>query len=126
MKLTYSIDKQRGLILVTAQGCVAFDDVRDHQDRLLTDPDFDASFDQVIDTIKATRLEISGDEAEILAKRPIFSHGSRRAFVASETHIFGVGRMMEIYSEGLGFADVEVFYSMDDALKWLGKAEEKK
>lgn len=39
--------------------------------------------------------------------------------VASEPHIFGRGRMMEIYHEGLGYADVGVFHSMDEALKWL-------
>jgi hypothetical protein len=34
-------------------------------------------------------------------------------------HIFGMGRMMEIYHEGLGYAEVEVFHSMDEAVKWL-------
>jgi hypothetical protein len=37
------------------------------------------------------------DEAGILAKRPIVSSESRRAFVAVKAHIFGLGHMMEIY-----------------------------
>jgi hypothetical protein len=47
------------------------------------------------------------------------------AFVATEPHIFGLGRMLEIYREGLGYADVQVFYSMDKALKWIEREEEK-
>jgi hypothetical protein len=116
------------LILTTAQWRVTFDEIRDHQDRLLADPDFDARFDQLIDTTAATKFEISAKEARTLAKRRIFSPESRRAFVATDPHIFGLGRMMEIYREGLEYADVEVFASIDEALKWLErfKREEKK
>lgn len=32
---------------------------------------------------------------------------------------------MEIYHEGLEYAEVEMFYSMDKALKWLERGEEK-
>jgi hypothetical protein len=124
MKVTYSIDKQRRLILTIAEGCVMFYDVRGHQDRLLVDPDFDASFDQLIDTTPATKFDISADEARILAERRIVSQESRRAFVATEPHIFGLGRMMEIYHERLEYADVHVFHHVDEALKWLERQED--
>jgi hypothetical protein len=119
MNVRYVIDKRRRLISTVAAGCVVFGDIRDHQDRLLADADFDPSFDQLIDTIPAREFDISADEAEILAGRRIVSPESRRAFVAIKPHIFGLGRMMEIYHEGLRYADVEVFHSMDEALKWL-------
>jgi hypothetical protein len=118
-KVSYSINKERRLILTIAEGCVRFDDIKDHQDRLLADPDFDVSFDQLIDTIPAEEIHISADEARIIAGRPIVSPDSRRAFVAIKPHIFGLGRMMAIYHAGFGLADAEVFYSMDEALKWL-------
>ena len=102
-----------------------FDDVRSHQDRLLVDPDFDVSYDQLIDTIPATRFDISAEEARILAERRIVSPESRRAFVAIRPHIFGLGRMMEAYHEDLGYADCHVFNSMDEALKWLEREEKK-
>ena len=102
-----------------------FDAVKGHQDRLLADPDFDANFDQLIDMTSVTTIDISGDEARILAHRRIVSPKSRRAFVATKPDIFGLGRMMEIYHEDVGHAEVEVFYSMDEALKWLGREEEK-
>jgi len=121
----YSIDKQRRLILTTAEGSVMFDDIRGHQDRLLADPDFDASFDQLIDTTAVTKFDISANEARILAERPIVSPASRRAFVATEPYIFGIARMMEAYHEGLKCADIQVFYSRAEALKWLEEEEEK-
>lgn len=125
LKVKSSIDKHRRLIVTIAEGRVTFDDVRGHQDRLLADPDFDASFDQLIDATTTTSFDISADEARILATRRIVSPESRRAFIATKPHIFGLGRMMEIYHENLGYADVHVFYSMDEALKWLERGEEK-
>jgi hypothetical protein len=114
------------LILSTAEGRVTFDDVRDHQERLLADPDFDPSFDQLLDMTAATKFEISADEARTLARRRMLSPESRRAFVATAPHIFGLGRMMEIYREGMEYAEVRVFYSMDEALEWLTSAEREK
>jgi hypothetical protein len=124
MRVRYSIDKQRRLILTTAEGALTFDDIKGHQDLLLADPDFDASFDQLIDATNALRFGISADEARILAERRIVTPESRRAFVATEPHIFGLARMMEIYREGREYAEVHVFYSMDEALKWLEKGKE--
>jgi hypothetical protein len=121
MNVRYSIDKQRRLILTIGEGSVRFDDIRGHQDRLLADRDFDVSFDQLIDTTAVTTFDISASEARILAERRIVSAESRRAFVATQSHIFGLGRMMQVYHEPLG--DVQVFYSMDEALKWLENAD---
>jgi hypothetical protein len=125
MKLQSFIDKQGRLIRTSVEGRVTFDDVKEHQDRLLADPGFDASFDQLIDTTTASKFDISADDARVLATRRIFSPDSRRAFVATEAHIFGLARMMEIYREGLEYAEVEVFYSLNEALKWLSREEAK-
>jgi hypothetical protein len=125
LKVRYSIDKQRRLVVTTAEGSVMFHDIRGHQDRLLADPDFDASFDQLIDTTPAAKFDISADEAKILAQRRIVSPESRRAFVATVPHIYGLGRMMKVYHEDLEYAAVQVFYSMDEALKWLERDQEK-
>ena len=84
MKVRYSIDKQQRLILTTAEGIVMFDDIKGHQDRLLADPDFDATFDQLIDATAAAKIGISTAEARVLAERRIVSPESRRAFVATK------------------------------------------
>jgi hypothetical protein len=123
MPLQYSIDKKRRLVLTSADGCVTFDDVRGHQDRLLADPKFDASFDQLIDTTLTTKFDISAGQARTLAERRIFSSESRRAMVAPKPHIFAMGRMMEVYHQNFRDTESRVFYSMDEALNWLEKGE---
>jgi hypothetical protein len=67
MTVRHSIDKQRRLVVSTAEGLVTFDDVRGHQDRMLADPDFDASFDQLFDATSATKVDLSADEIRTLA-----------------------------------------------------------
>jgi hypothetical protein len=119
MKVTYSIDKRRRLITTTAEGCVMFDDISDHQNRLLADPNFDLSFDQLIDTTPATKFDLSAEEAKILAARPVVSPDSRRALVAAKPHIYGLGRMMQVYHLELGYSEVQVFHSLGEALSWL-------
>jgi hypothetical protein len=96
---------------------VTFGAARRHQDRLVADPEFDPSFDQLIDATRVTKVDISADEVRTLAQRHIFSLKSRRALVATKPDVFGVGRMMEIYHEDVGHTEVEVFYSMEEALK---------
>jgi hypothetical protein len=125
MKVKYFIDKQRRLIRTTAEESIRFDDIRSHQDRLLADPDFDVSFDQLIDTTPAMKFDLSPDEARIIAERRIVSPKSRRAFVAIKPHIFGLGRMMEIHHTRLECAYAQVFYSMKEGLKWLEREEER-
>lgn len=120
MSARYSINKSQRLVVSVGEGEVRFDEMRDHQNRLLADPDFDPTFDQLIDGTRVTRIDASIDELRILDSRKVFSPESRRAFVATQPHIFGLGRMVEVYQEGL--SHVEVFYSMDEALNWLGKS----
>ena len=119
MPVRSSIDKQRRLILTEVVGCVKFHDVRAHQDRLIADPDFDPTFDQLIDTTPATMVDLTPTEAKLLAQRRIVSPESRRALVANTPYIYGLGRMMEVYHAILEYACVKVFHSVDEALKWL-------
>jgi hypothetical protein len=117
----YGFDKKRRLIVTTAEGCIVFNDIKSHQDRLLADPEFDPSLDQLIDTTPAMKFDLSADEARILAERHILSSNSRRAFVAVKPHIYGLGRIMKVYQEGSAHTAVEVFYSMYEALAWLAR-----
>ena len=120
MRVRYSTDKAQRLIISVGESVVGFHDIKDHQNRLRADPDFDPTFDQLIDAIRIDRLELTADEARILASRSLFSPGSRRALVAPKPAIFGLFRMMEVYHEGR--AEVHVFDSLDEALNWLGKS----
>jgi hypothetical protein len=122
LPVRYVIDKEHRLILTVGEGSVTASEIRNHQDRLLSDPDFDAAFNQLIDVTTATRFDMSVDEAREIARRPITSPSSRRAFVATQPHIFGFGRVMEAHHER--HAQVQVFYDRNEALKWLGINED--
>lgn len=116
------IDKAHQLVLTVGEGSVTYREIRDHQDRLLLDPDFDAKFNQLIDVTTADRFDMSADEARNVASRRIFSSASRRAFVASQAHIYGLGRLMQAHQEE--HTQVQVFSRRDEALKWLGISED--
>src|SRR5215472_2390701 len=125
MTIRSSIDKQRRLVLTKIEGCLTFDEARRHQDRLLADSEFDPSFNQLIDATSVTKVDLSADEARTIAQRHIFSPKSRRAIVSAKPVVFGIARMGEIYHEDAAHTEVEVFYSMEEALKWLGGEAEK-
>jgi len=118
LPVRYVIDKEHRLVISIGEGSVTYREVRDHQDQLLRDPDFDATFNQLADATIATRFDMSAEEARQIALRVIFSPTSRRAFVAAQPAIYGLGRLMEVHHERHGQA--QVFYDRDSALKWLG------
>jgi hypothetical protein len=120
MPVRYVIHKKLRLVLTIGEGAVTFDEIKAHQDRLLSDPDFDPSFNQLIDVTGATTLDLSAEEAKQIARRRIVSSGSRRAYVAKSPHIFGMGRLMEVYHEQHAEVEVHIFDDRDAALKWLG------
>lgn len=118
MPVGYVIDKKHRLILTIGDGSVTVSEIRNHQDRLLSDPDFDPAFNQLIDVTTATRFDMSVDEAKQVALRPIVSPKSKRAFVASKPAIYGLGRLMQVYHGRM--ARVRIFRDRNAAFKWLG------
>jgi hypothetical protein len=121
MPVRYVIDKESQLVVTTGLGRLTFAESLAHQDQLLNDPDFNSEFNQLIDLTAATSLDISVAEAKRLAMRNPFSSTSRRAFVATNPSIFGLGRLMEVYHEMSAVVSlVCVFYDLPSAMKWLG------
>ena len=121
MPVRYVIDKKLQLVVTTGWGQVTFAESLAHQDQLLNDPDFKSEFNQLINLTAATSLDISVAEAKRIAIRNPFSSTSRRAFVATNPSIFGLGRLMEAYHEMSAVVSlVCVFYDLPSALQWLG------
>ena len=107
-------------MVTVGEGGVTFREIQDHQDQLLADPAFDPSFNQLIDVIAATDLNLTVAEMKEVTRRRIVSSGSRRAFVASSIHILVIGRLMQTYHEQHHEVDVQIFQDRNEALKWLG------
>lgn len=121
MPCRYIIDKERLLVISVGWDRVSFAEIKAHREQLAGDPDFNPDFNQLVDGIAVTALDISMEEAKTIASGTVFSPKSRRAFVASSLIILGLARMMETYSRiGKGREEVKVFHDRDAALKWLG------
>lgn len=51
----------------------------------------------------------------------MFHPSSRRAVIATNPDVFGMGRMMDVYhSMATGRQNLRVFYDRASALQWLG------
>ena len=121
MPVRYVIDKERRLILTTAEGIATFAEIQAHQEQLLADPDLDRSFNQLIDVTAVKKLAMSVEEAKTIAWRAVLSPESRRAVIATEQSVYGMFRLMQTYHEQTaGHSHVGIFYDRDEALKWLG------
>lgn len=121
MPCRYVIDKERRLVITTGWDHLTFAEAKAHQDQLLIDPDFNPEFDQLIDFTAVTALDMSADEARMMARRGVYSPKSKRAFIAANPTIFGMGRLMGTHDEIAREPDqVGVFHDLDAALKWLG------
>jgi len=96
-------------------------EIQEHRNQLAGDPEFNPDFDQLVDGTAVTGLDVSMDDAKLIASATVFSPVSRRAFVASNLLILGVTRMMETYAHiGKGREQVKVFHDRNEAMKWLG------
>ena len=121
MPCRYVIDKERRLVVSTGWDRLTFAEAKAHDDQLLSDPDFSPEFNQLIDARAVTVLDMSINEAKILARRAIVSLTSRRAFVAADPTIFGMGRLLATHDEIVRDRDeAGVFHDLNSALKWLG------
>src|SRR5215472_12819300 len=124
MPVRYVIDAERRLVITKGWDRVTFPEMQANQDKLLNDPAFDPTFNQLLDWTQATAADVSADHLRTLANRKVFSPTSRRAFVASMPAMFGIGRMAEAFHEMSDSPSRAcVFYDMPSALKWLGITE---
>lgn len=121
MPCRYVIDKERKLVVSTAWGHVTADEMMVHDDRLRSDPDFSPEFNQLADGTGVESVEGTRDEMRRAAGRSPFSLGSRRAFVAVSTFVYGMERMITTYIEMSKTPSLlGVFHDLPSALEWLG------
>ena len=72
----------------------------------------------MIDLRLVTDLQISPRSAQSLSAKPIFGPVSKRAFVVNSDLLFGMSRIFRGWHDSA--LHMEIFRSMDDAIKWLG------
>ena len=121
MPCNYVINGERKLVTTTLLGVVTVAEALAHQDRLISDPDFQPEFYQLLDATAASKLDLSSSEMRRLAKRNFFAPTARRAFVVRGTLLYGVGRMLVTFRELAGAQEhMQIFQDRNEALAWLG------
>ena len=90
MPLHSVIQKEQRLVITTGEGRLTLEDVKENQHRLLSDPDFDPEFNQLLDATAITEMAITVDDIKRAVSPKVFSPTSRRAF-SSGCHLRGFG-----------------------------------
>jgi len=126
MPLSFVIDKRNRLVISTASGTVTYSEVLAHQAGLKNHPDFDPTFDQLIDGTGVTKIAVTVEEIRTVARQRIFAASSRQAFATSSDFAYGMARMFELYREASGSGrPVRVFTSLEAAQEWLQLVRQK-
>ena len=120
MPIRSRIDASRRLVTTVAEGIVTDDDIRAFRRDVAADPEFEPSFDQLVDMTGVERVDVSFDLRVDVVETSLFTEGSRRAIVAPEPHQMGFARQYALMSSGGGRRDtVMVFASREEAEAWL-------
>jgi hypothetical protein len=116
----YMIDKERKLIVTTAEGSVTAAEVRNKIDRLLSDPDFHRDLNELIDATGVTKLYVPVMQALEFAGRPILSAGSRTAWVVSTSSVWRtLADMLAAYMSL--HTQCQVFSDIPSAMAWISQ-----
>ncbi len=120
MPLSYVVYREHCLVVITASGRVTWKEIRERQEQIKIDPDFNPEFNEIVDLRAVTGFDMTSEHARVLARRMLFSFTSKRAFVAANPAVFGVARAWEVFTE---YSDnpsqVRLFNDLPSALKWL-------
>lgn len=119
MPAAYKIDKEKRLVLTTAWGVISFSDMVAHKDKLLSDPDFERTYSQIIDLTQITEFALSNEDIRAFANFSVFSPESRRAIIAPGDLKFGMARMFATLRELQGEKGIGVFRELEQALDWV-------
>lgn len=118
MSLTYTIDANRRLVVVHASGVLTEGDVTRVRERVLCDPGFDPTYDQLFDASAVEDIALSKESMARLADTSILAPSVRRAFVAMTTLQYGMARMFTAMSERRNHV-TQVFRELEKAEAWL-------
>jgi hypothetical protein len=124
MPASYRIDRVKRRVTTVGAGTVSWDDIISHMESLAKDPDFQPTFTQLLDFTGVTRVDLNHDQIFELAKRTVFSKGSKRAFVTANAYQYGMSRMFQSYRKMFGTEAIHVFRGLEEAERWLEHKDE--
>ena len=123
MAITYCIDMERGVVFTTITGVLTDDEIVQHKQKLVRDPDFSPGMRQLSDVRGVERLDVTPDGVKHFAaldEEHTDELGDHRlAIVVSDNAVFGTARMYQAFTVR-NVEQVSVFRSMNEAREWLG------
>ena len=117
--MEYQIDSSHRLVRSRAWGVLTAQEVTDHTLGLRDDPEFDPTFDELLDGTAITEIQASREDVKSIAAVNPWGLGARRAAAMSLDVAFGMARQYEAYAVESG-NDFRVFRSLEEARAWLG------
>ena len=119
MPIRYVIDPAHGLVYSQASGVLTEAETTAHYAAIKADPTFSPDYRQLCDLQQVSDLRITREFLRDLAMASIFNRGTRRALIATTDHYYGLGRMLQTFSD-LDGREVSVFRTELEARTWLG------
>ena len=118
MPESYRIDKSLRVVFTKGEGVLTGRDIATRLQKLREDPDFDSSYDELIDLLNVIEFAASPAEIRSVSEYDLFDDKSRRAIVAEKDVSFGMARMYEALRDAKP-DQIEVFRDMAKARRWL-------
>jgi hypothetical protein len=114
------IDPQAGMVYSTLFGDVAASDLMQHIASIRAHPDFDPSFNELVDATQLALINLSSEDVRAFAlQESPFLPSSKRVLVASEDLTFGLARMFQVFG-GEKRPNFDVVRTLAEARKLLG------
>jgi hypothetical protein len=121
--IAFSIDARARRRVATFTGLIGDRELFDAYASLVHEPTYDSSLDDLIDLRGVTHMGVTGAGLHRLIamydQRESDGHRTRAAIVAPTDVLYGVARMFQALRGDETPEEIEVFRSMDDALRWL-------
>ncbi len=124
MPIRFYVDRDLRLVVAVHIGPVPDAEFLAAYEKLYADPDFDLSFDILVDLRKAESVSRSAAALQSLASSIVPRYERSKSpiklvFVAKTDVSYGMSRMFQAFADTLP-GESMVFRTMDEALDWLG------
>ena len=123
MGTEFTVIASQKLVVLTFDGPTAVAELESFGSLILSHPDFDPSFSQIIDCTRLTGLNFTPDTIrELTRSEKTFSPTSMRVIIAPQDHVYGLARMAQAFAEQT-LPNLVVVRTMEEALEVLSKAK---
>ena len=123
MPISYSIDRDLGVVFTTSTGRLTDDDILENKRKLTADPEYSSQLVELSDVRSVTELAVTPEGVARMVSKDAEDadklDGYKLAIVVSKEVAFGLGRMYETMTQE-NMPGVGIFRDMNEAREWLG------